>query len=340
MLQVGCGGISRRWVEAALGLPDLELVGLVDMVKSSAQQLAEDYALAVPIGTDLASSLAQLAPELVFDCTVPSAHAEVTLAALAAGCHVFGEKPLADTLADAQRVVRAAQASGKTYAVMQNRRYDPNLRAVKALLASGVIGELTTVNADFYLAAHFGGFREQMPHVLVKDMAIHTFDAARFLSGRDAEAVYCHEWNPAGSWYDRDAAATAIFELQGGAVFTYRGSWCAEGLHTPWESEWRFVGTRGSVLWDGATGLRCESVERPEGFIYAHTARPVPALEPSRGDVWHAAAIQAFVSDLRAGREPETVCSDNLASLAMVLGAAESAETKRRVVLGAFAEVE
>ena len=67
-------------------------------------------------------------------------------------------------------------------------------------------------------------------------MAIHTFDMARFISGADPVAVYCKEWNPSGSWYDHDASAIAIFEMTGGIVYTYRGSWCAEGLNTTWES--------------------------------------------------------------------------------------------------------
>ena len=61
---------------------------------------------------------------------------------------------------------------------------------------AGTLGPLTTLHSDFYIGAHFGGFREQMRHVLLLDMAIHTFDAARLLSGADPVAVYCQEWNP------------------------------------------------------------------------------------------------------------------------------------------------
>ena len=88
-------------------------------------------------------------------------------------------------------------------------------------------------------------------------MAIHTFDAARYLSGQDAAAVYCYEFNPANSWYSADASAhAAIFEMTNDVVFSYRGSWASEGVHTPWESVWRVVGTKGSLTWDGGTGLQ------------------------------------------------------------------------------------
>ena len=55
--------------------------------------------------------------------------------------------------------------------------------------------------ADFFIGAHFGGFRDEMAHVLLLDMAIHTFDQARKILGADPVSVYCHEFNPAGSWY-------------------------------------------------------------------------------------------------------------------------------------------
>ena len=70
--------------------------------------------------------------------------------------------------------------------------------------------------------------------------------------GKKPLAVYCHETNPKGSWYRHGASANAIFEFDDGAVFTYRGSWCAEGANTSWESRWRIVGSKGTILWDGA----------------------------------------------------------------------------------------
>lgn len=64
----------------------------------------------------------------------------------------------------------------------------------------------------------------------------------------------------------RDASAVGIFEMTKEIVFTYRGSWCAEGLRTTWESEWRIVGTRGSVRWDGADSFQAEAVGEVGGF--------------------------------------------------------------------------
>jgi predicted dehydrogenase len=223
---VGCGAQSEVWLHAVRENPNVQLVGYVDLNIDAARRRGE------PAGTDLAEMLRRVKPDAVFDCTVPAAHKSVTLTAFEHGCHVLGEKPIADSMENARAMVEAARRARRIYAVTQNRRYDPRIRRLKKLLPG--LGTLTTINSDFYIGAHFGGFRDQMAHPLLLDMSIHTMDAARFLSGADPVAVYCKAWNPKGSWYAGDAAAVAIFEMTGGIVYTYRGSWCSEGVHTSW----------------------------------------------------------------------------------------------------------
>ncbi len=328
---VGCGGISRAWLSTIVELPDLNLAALVDLDAQAAQARAEEFDLLdVRIDVDLENVLDEVKPDVVFDCTVPEAHHPVTLSALSHGCHVLGEKPLADTLEHAQEMVAAAEAAKRIYSVMQNRRYDPNIRQLKAFLMSGVLGRLTTVNCDFYIGAHFGGFRDHMEHVLLVDMAIHTFDAARFLTGADARTVYCKEWNPPGSWYDHGASAVAIFGMTDELIYTYRGSWCAEGLNTTWESRWHIIGEQGSVIWDGDEGFQAEVVAETGLFRSELKVLTVPPVAPTKVG-GHAGAIREFVRCVRTGCVPETICSDNIKSLAMVFGAVASADAGRRV---------
>jgi predicted dehydrogenase len=331
----GCGGISRAWLNAVKDMPELEMVGFVDIMEDAARTRATEYGWTnAAVSADLADVLQKTKPDVVFDCTIPEAHVAVTIPALRAGCHVLGEKPLADSMANAWAMVAAAQESGKLYAVMQNRRYDPNIRRLRAFLESGAIGKVTTIHCDFCIGAHFGGFRDRMEHVLLLDMAIHTFDAARLISCADPVAVYAHEWNPQGSWYDHDASAVALFEMTEGMVYTYRGSWCAEGLNTTWESDWRIIGTEGSVRWDGATGFQAETVKGRGGFRSDMQAVELPPVDwPEKAD-GHAGCIRDFVRCVQTGATPETICTDNIKSLAMVFGAIESADMGRRVVLG------
>ncbi|TIU28627.1 MAG: gfo/Idh/MocA family oxidoreductase, partial [Mesorhizobium sp.] len=120
------------------------------------------------------------------------------------------------------------------------------------------------------------------------------------------------------------SSASAVFDLGGGKVFTYAGSWCADGFRTSWEGSWRIVAERGSLLWDGHDGLKAEVIASGrDGIIDKTQPIDVPAL----------GIIQDFMRAIETGTEPETRGTDNIKSLAMVFGAIESAETGRRVAI-------
>ena len=324
---VGCGAISRRWLTDTKDFADLQIVGLVDLRQEIALERAAEVGLSAALtGDDLDAMLAQVRPNVVFNCTVPEAHTEVTLTALRHGCHVLGEKPLADSMENARQMIDVAQRAGKTFAVIQNRRYRAEIRSLRAFLDSGVMGQVTTVNFDYYRGVHFGGFRDHMEHSLLLDMAIHSFDQARFICGQDPVSVYCKEWNPAGSWYDHGAAATAIFQMTDGVVCNYRGSWCADGLKTSWDCKWHIVGEKGSVAWDGATTFQAELVTKSGGFQSEVAEVQVPMVDAGTMVGGHQGNIREFLNAVRSGGTPETICTDNVKSLAMVFGAIKSAE--------------
>ncbi len=334
-LLVGCGGISKAWLTALKSVPGVGIAGLVDVRRESAQERAKEFGLTDrPTFADAAEALDAVKPDVLFNCTIPEAHVPITLAALERGVHVLTEKPLADSLDGGRKIVAAATASNRIVAVIQNRRYDPAIRRIRSFLSAGAIGRLGTVNADFYIGAHFGGFRDVMPHVLLLDMAIHTFDQCRCATGLDPVSVYAKEWNPPGSWYARDASAVAVFGMTGGAVFTYRGSWCAEGLNTSWESSWRFVGEKGTLIWNGGADAKAQIVSKPGGFHSEWKDLDVPPAAESGKDGGHAGNIAEFIRCVREGGIPETAAADNLKSLAMALGAIESSEAGTPIDLG------
>jgi predicted dehydrogenase len=334
VVHVGCGGVSKGWFDAATKNPAVEVAGIVDLREEAARKRADEFKLTgALVSADVEAVLHRVKPDIVFDCTVPEAHVSVVTTALAHGCHVLGEKPLADSMAHARQMVAAAKEAGKTYAVMQNRRYDPRIRRLRAFLDAGAIGKPTTFHSDFFIGAHFGGFRDRLRHVLLLDMAIHSFDEARFISGADPVAVYCKEWNPAGSWYDHDASAVATFEMTGDLVYTYRGSWCAEGLNTSWQCDWRILGPTGTVRWDGNDKFEAQAVAKPGGFLSELRPVEVPPVDPAGKQGGHKGCIDDFIRCVQTGAVPETAAADNIKSLAMVFGAIQSAETGQRVVL-------
>lgn len=334
---VGCGAMSKAWLDAARQIDGLTIVGLVDLDAERARARAREYELSgAIIGTDLDAVLDQTRPDAVFDVVVPAARREVALSAFAHHCHLLTEKPLADSPDNARAIVEAARSAGRIHAVVQNRRYVANVRRIRRFLDSGVIGAATSIHADFFVAPHFGGFREEMRHVLLLDMAIHTFDAARYMVAGEPAGVYCQEWEPANSWYRQGSSATASFDLGGGKLFAYAGSWCAAGFRTSWDSTWRIVAERGSIVWDGEDVLKAEVV-RPvrEGMFDRTEPIAVPPLDPADRVGGHLGIIQDFVRAVETGTEPETRGADNIKSLAMVFAAIESAETGRRVAITA-----
>jgi predicted dehydrogenase len=331
---VGCGAMANAWIDTALKSPGVTVVGLVDVRRAAAEAKAEKYELPKSVVFDtLAEAIKQTGANLVFDVTIPDAHEAVVTEALKLGCDVLGEKPLAATLPAARRMVDAARRTGRTYAVMQNRRWTPEIIAFRNVLHGGRLGALEELHADMFVGPHFGGFREEMKFPLLLDMAIHTFDEARFLSGADPVSVYCHSYNPRRSWYGHDASAICVFELSDGMVFTYRGSWCAEGLPADWNGEWRAIGSRGTATWDGKATLKAQAVkdESSKDFFRPVEDVPVPVEPLGEDGGGHAGLIRDYFACLRAGRTPATVCTDNIKSLAMVEAAVESAKSGKKV---------
>lgn len=328
-LLVGAGGMGKAW---GRNLKDhgavVRTVGWVDVRPDAASAAADELELAgIYTGADLKQAIAETKPDFVVDVTIPEAHRDVTLTALAAGVPVIGEKPMAHSIEAAREMVAASEKAGKLYMVSQSRRYNNNLRAYKRLIDDR-IGGAEILKFDFFLGAHFGGFRDEMEHVYVLDMAIHHFDMARYLTGLDAVDVYCDEFNPTWSWYKGDACASAVFTMQGNRKLLCNAGWCTEGRHTPWDAEWRAVGPKGTATWDGDAGVVADIVTESDGFFSKTEAVPGVVEDAPSGI---AGSLAEFLEALRTGKAPMGECHDNIKSLAMVFSAIESAQTGQRV---------
>ncbi|WP_432535326.1 Gfo/Idh/MocA family protein [Kineococcus arenarius] len=315
---VGAGGMGRAWLRTILADPDVELAGVVDLDRDvAAAAVAEAGVPDVPLGRDAVELARATGADAVVNVTVPRAHHPVTTAALFAGLPVLGEKPVAEDVAQALSLVAAAEVTGRLFVVSQSRRYNAHLHAFRE--QARVLGDLGVLTTEFFKAPRFGGFREEMAHPLLLDMAIHPFDTARFLLGAEPVSVYCEEFNPSWSWYAGDAAASAVFEMTGGVRYAYTGSWCAPGLETSWNGAWRLSGSAGTARWDGDSAPVLETTSG---------RRAAPAQDPGREI---AGSLRAFTRALRAGTTPHGEVHENVLSLAMVEAAVVSAETGARV---------
>jgi predicted dehydrogenase len=310
-LLVGAGGMGRTWARAIMKNPDVSLVGWVDLASTRVAEGIDELGLVdVATSNDLGEALAQCSPDFVVDVTSPEAHHQVTRTCLERGVAVLGEKPMAANLDEARDLVDVSERTSTLFVVSQNRRYHPGLVAFKNLVADR-LGRVGQLSADFYSGYHFEGFREEMASPLLVDMAIHTFDAARYITGADAVIVE--------------------FELSAGARFSYRGSWCAEGLETSPEAEWRAIGALGSATWDGSGNPVAEVRTRGSGRadLERVEAAPVPMDHPGI-----AGSLSDFVRALRTGEPAMNDCKDNIKSLAMVMAALASSASGQRVAVG------
>lgn len=328
---VGCGGMGNNWARILGTRPDIDIVGLVDVVPDASAALADRNGMDVPRFGSLHDALRSIDVDVVLDTSIPETRRQIAGVAMEADCHVLSEKPFAASVEEAQELLAISARTGKIHAVMQNRRYLAGTQGMRQLVTDGVIGEVGMVCADFFLGAHFGGFRDEMANVLLLDMAIHTFDQARFMTDSDAVTAWCDEFNLPGSWYRGNASALAVFEMTNGSRFCYRGSWSAEGAATPWEAEWRIAGSLGTAIWDGQSAPYAEVVAGTDGFV-----RPTRRVETTvdwQGPSGHAGCLDEMVTALVNGQRPMTHSGDNAKSLGMVLAAIESAATQARVPL-------
>lgn len=318
-LLVGAGGMGKAWARNLVE-HDVHIAAWVDIRPGAGQAAAAEHELhGVETELALAEALRIQGIDFVVDVSAPEGHCDVTLAALQAGLPVIGEKPMATSMEDARRMVAAADKAQKLYMVSQSRRYDPNITAFKELIHA-VIGGVGILNADFYRGPHFGGFRDEMPSPLLLDMAIHTFDQARYLTNASPVSVYAEEFNVSWSWYRGDASANATFEMSNGLRFNYRGSWSTNGSDTSWQADWRACGPNGSARWDGDHAPFADVVER---------GRVDPEVRDAPSGI--VGSLREFLHALETGTTPNGECHDNIRSLAMVFAAVESAAKGVRV---------
>lgn len=320
VVQVGAGGMGKAWIRTLQANDDVELVGLVDLNLDTAHAAVDEFRLdGVTLGTSVSEVAAQTGAHAVVNVTVPVAHHPVNVEAMFAGLPVLCEKPVAPTVAEGLSLAAAAEVSGELLMISQSRRYFQGLTQLKSVVSD--LGDIGVVTTDFFKAPHFGGFREEMAHVLLVDMAIHQFDAVRYLLGQDPVSVYCEEFNPSWSWYDGAASATAVFQMSRGTRYVYTGSWCADGLQTSWNGSWRVNGAGGTAVWDG------------EGEPVAELLSGTFSPERVAHEEQIAGALVEFVAALRSGEVPSGEVHSNVLSLAMVEAAVQSASTGQRVLV-------
>ena len=270
----GDGGrlFHAPYIEAAKGI---ELVGVVTTSEQRRAQLAQDRP-GMPVYDSLADLIAA-GVDAVTVTTPPQTRRELVLEALAACVHVVADKPFAPNAVAAQELADAARAADRLLAVFHNRRWDADVRTVRALIDSGWLGELWRVESRFELdepqsldAGPDGG--------LLRDLGTHLVDQMIWLLG-PVSSVYAELDEidlPAG----RTDAGFAISLRHASGVRSRVAAW---KLNRVAEKSWRVYGSAGGYRASG-TDVQTQAIlagRRPvdEGAGWGYE-------DESRWDCW------------------------------------------------------
>ncbi len=269
-------------------------------------------------------------PEIdaVLICSSTNTHSSISLEAIAAGKHVFCEKPIDHDLGRIQQVVEALKGSNIKYQVGFNRRYDHNFAAVKKAITDGAVGDVHIIkvtsrdpeppSAEY--AAVSGG--------MFLDMTIHDFDMVRFLAGCDAEEIYVQPAvlvDPAiGEAGDVDTAIITLKMANGALAVIDNSRRAAYGYDQ-----------RAEVF--GSKGMAATSNDTASSMVLSN-ADGVTGEKPlyfflERYMQSFATEIKAFINAIENDTDTSVGVEDGLKPVLMGLAAKKSAQEHRPVKL-------
>jgi len=320
---VGAGGISRFHLQALKRLPHVTVVGVCDLDEARARAIAGEFS--VPTFPSL-QALRDAGAQVIHVLTPPAAHARVALEALALGCDLFVEKPLATTAEDCDRIAARARELGRTVCVGHSLLFDPFVSRARALVEQGAIGDVLTF--DYFRCQPPPGYpvtgataEQQAGGFPFRDLGVHALylaeafvgptlsvDAWPMITGRGDCNLLVDEWRVLAQC----ERGTAQIQM----------SWNVR----PQQNCFIVQGTRGTIRCDlfGLSVTMRKQRPMPE-----HARRVVNAVAEGTGQATQAVAnltrfvrgklrqfhgLQALVEDfyarLAAGRPPAVVPED------------------------------
>ncbi len=322
---LGAGRMAQTHMRTLAGIDNADVVVVADPVETSARRGME-VAHARRWTLEPVEAIHDADVEAVVIVTPTSTHAPLIEEALRAGKAVWTEKPIAQELADTQRIVDLWRETGIPIAVGFMRRYDPGYARAKELIDAGELGRIEQFHAysrdvnppplEFLL--HAGGS--------FLDMSVHDLDLARFLVGEVDEVhawaatLFDDRFTQANDW---DTAAIMLRFRNGamGVIETAR--------HSSWGYDIRaeVCGSKNKVTIDAdrKTPATVTSGVNLQHDLYADFF--------DRFDTAYQRELQAFFADLAAGRTPLPGPEDALETLRLAVACTRSWRENRPVRL-------
>lgn len=337
---IGCGKIAKTHAAALASLAEADFVACCDAEVGRATALAAEHG--VPqVFSDVGALLRSGAVEAVCVCTPHPSHGAIVVAAAEAGVHVLCEKPLTINLAEANRMVEAAERAGITFGGIFQRRFWPAAQRIRAAIDGGKLGTVTLGECavriwrpESYFAqdAWRGQWATEGGGVLM-NQAVHAIDLLQWYLGPIKEVFGRYNTFMHGAYIDVEDTAVATLVGVNGALATIQ----AASTYTP------TFGFRVAV--HGTSGATASVWEMPEGREGVNDVWNIPGEEAQQHD-WQAAAapgpgfpgfhvlqIQDFLQAVRDGRPPAVSGAEAKKALEIILAIYESSRSGRVVTL-------
>lgn len=332
-------GMGSAHVEGYQAHPQAEVVALCDMDTQRLKEKAEKYGIANTY-TDVETMLKKCKLDAISVATPNALHAPITIAALKRGLHVLCEKPMAMTVAEAEKMLAATEKSKKNLMINFSYRFSPMSFALKQQVDAGVVGDIyfgRTVWHRRYGFPGFGGWFGQKalsgggPLI---DLGVHRLDLALWLMGYPEPSVvlgssYNHlariEVERQQKAFDVEDLACGLVKFTNGATLILEASW-AGNTNEAEQMVTKLYGTKGGLCQSNQGGgyqFQAEIYTREgENFFTKHldaTAAKVPS------------AYSEFVDSILEGRQPIASGDDGVKVMKILEGIYRSAETGHEV---------
>lgn len=229
---IGCGRVSPNHIVAA-SKNKLEFVGLCDISKDAVYRLKERYPLIknVPYYKNYKAMLEEQKPDLVAIATESGKHAEIAVDCINAGCNVIIEKPIALSVADAQRIIDAAEKMNVKVAANHQNRFNASIQKIRTAVEQGRFGRIFHATTQirwsrpesYYKQAAWRGTWEMDGGALM-NQCIHNIDLLNWMLGEEPVEVIAMTDNLNHSYIEGEDLGLAIVRYKNGAYGVVEGT--------------------------------------------------------------------------------------------------------------------
>ncbi|MFH0964134.1 MAG: Gfo/Idh/MocA family oxidoreductase [Planctomycetota bacterium] len=324
---IGLGFFGEKHVEVLSDMLGVELAAVCTRRPDRLKEIAGRFRVPKTF-TNYADLLADPAIDAVSIVTHVNDHREIAVAALAAGKHVFLEKPMAGTLADCDWILAAAKSAPCAFMVGHICRFDPRFALAKSAIDEGRIGRIVSMHATRNLPAPIGAEVLDKISPLLGD-GIHDTDLMLWFTRDSVRTVYAQTVRVRN--FKFPDIAWAVYRFAGGAVGVIETIWALPAT-TPYtiDARMEIVGTEGALYVDcsnpGLTINDAKGLHKPDTVYW-------PNLFSHRVGVLRL-ELSYFVDCLARGKTPDVITpEESRLAVRTILAAEESAETGKVISL-------